>query len=415
MGCGASTDSKGGEGRKLGLGDQKASGSMRTMRAMAGMAGIMDYGGNRQGHSHNQDRFVICPNLVSGVFLFGVFDGHGREGGSESADAAAALLPDSVRREVSAARAAQQDVDMGQALVKAFADHQQRCAAEYEQAVMTPMMEAKKKIEDETGVELPTLYPHEGGTTATVCVVDGPTLTTAWVGDSRAVLARVGKDGDGKPVVEAHALTVDHDVDNEAELKRIETAGGSVFGRYFAVKDADGILQLSRSLGDVGFHRGNVVTAEPEIGQRKISDDDMFLIAASDGLWTMFSNQEAVDFVNAGLVERNYREEPRSSKVMAVLTELEAAAHGRATARRKKKDDVGIVLVTFSPYWLPDHGVDIATVKPSVESDPAIAEEAAEAASEEGRGGAGAEPAAEEASAGAEPAAAPAADAQADA
>jgi serine/threonine protein phosphatase PrpC len=61
------------------------------------------------------------------------------------------------------------------------------------------------------------------GATATVSVLIGTRLTSAWVGDSRAVLGRM--DGG---TVHAFDLTNDHKPDLPEETARIEGAGGRV-------------------------------------------------------------------------------------------------------------------------------------------------------------------------------------------
>lgn len=61
------------------------------------------------------------------------------------------------------------------------------------------------------------------GATATVSVLIGGRLTSAWVGDSRAVLGRL--DGG---TVRAYNLTNDHKPDLPEETARIESAGGRV-------------------------------------------------------------------------------------------------------------------------------------------------------------------------------------------
>jgi serine/threonine protein phosphatase PrpC len=61
------------------------------------------------------------------------------------------------------------------------------------------------------------------GATATVSVLHGTTLTTGWVGDSRAVLAR--REGGA---LRAYNLTNDHKPTLEGELQRILAAGGRV-------------------------------------------------------------------------------------------------------------------------------------------------------------------------------------------
>ncbi|KAH8059911.1 hypothetical protein JL720_13721 [Aureococcus anophagefferens] len=92
------------------------------------------------------------------------------------------------------------------------------------------------------GFAPPKLLPPEGGSTATVLRVEGSTLTAAWVGDSRAALAR--RDGG------AEALTSDHNAENsESERDRVEAAGGTI-AAHAGADGAEGLLQVTRSLGD---------------------------------------------------------------------------------------------------------------------------------------------------------------------
>jgi pyruvate dehydrogenase phosphatase len=65
-------------------------------------------------------------------------------------------------------------------------------------------------------------------------------------------------------------------------------------------------MQVSRSIGDVHLKAvdhsgaGGVLSAEPSLHERQLSADDRFLIFASDGLWDVMSDQEAVDIVHKG-------------------------------------------------------------------------------------------------------------------
>jgi integrin-linked kinase-associated serine/threonine phosphatase 2C len=79
-----------------------------------------------------------------------------------------------------------------------------------------------------------------------------------------------------------------------AERKRIVAAGGVLLnGRV------DGQLEVSRAFGDARFkHHG--VTAKPDILRATlVPEQDVFLLLACDGLWKVFSPDEAVTFVDA--------------------------------------------------------------------------------------------------------------------
>ena len=129
------------------------------------------------------------------------------------------------------------------------------------------------------------------GSTAVVSLLQGRRLTTAWVGDSRAILLRrdVGGTWRGIP------LTTDHKPTSAGELSRILAAGGRVerlsdgFGRevgpqrvWLPSSWVPG-LAMSRALGDFVAHSVGVI-AEPEVHTCELEDGDEFLVLASDGV-----------------------------------------------------------------------------------------------------------------------------------
>ncbi|KAJ3706312.1 hypothetical protein LUZ61_010017 [Rhynchospora tenuis] len=128
------------------------------------------------------------------------------------------------------------------------------------------------------------------GSTAVVGLVTDDRVLIANCGDSRAVLARGGR---------AYAVSCDHKPDRPDELARIEAAGGRVI--YNNGARVSGILAMSRALGD-RFLKPEV-TSEPDIRTIRRSDQDEFLILASDGLWDVLSNEMACNVVRQSLDE----------------------------------------------------------------------------------------------------------------
>lgn len=97
-------------------------------------------------------------------------------------------------------------------------------------------------------------------------------------GDSRCVLSNDGK---------AVELSIDHKPDLPAEKARIERAGG-----FVEENRVKGILNLSRSLGDLEYKQdrdlsveNQMITCVPEIKIEKISKGNNFLVLACDGIW----------------------------------------------------------------------------------------------------------------------------------
>ncbi|CAH8313862.1 unnamed protein product [Eruca vesicaria subsp. sativa] len=124
----------------------------------------------------------------------------------------------------------------------------------------------------------------DAGSTASTAILVGDRLLVANVGDSRAVICRAGN---------AFAVSRDHKPDQSDERERIENAGGFVM--WAGTWRVGGVLAVSRSFGDRLLKQ--YVIADPEIQEEKIDDSLEFLILASDGLWDVFSNEEAVAVV----------------------------------------------------------------------------------------------------------------------
>ncbi len=184
---------------------------------------------------------------------------------------------------------------------------------------------------------------ERSGSTALVALLGGGMLHVAHVGDSRAVLA-------SGPRASATRLTADHKPELPEERARVEAAGGRVVwgGACWRVTHArtETMLACSRSLGDFAFKqsaidaaeialaaaeleaadaadaadatdsptapatalapgsndapkaalpRGEVLSAEPKLGEREIAADDRFIILACDVVWDVLSDQHACD------------------------------------------------------------------------------------------------------------------------
>ncbi|XP_072983401.1 probable protein phosphatase 2C 38 isoform X1 [Typha latifolia] len=142
-------------------------------------------------------------------------------------------------------------------------------------------------------------------------------LYVANVGDSRAVLGRIKK---GIREVMALQMSSEHNASIESvreELRSLHPDDSRIVVLKNKVWRVKGIIQVSRSIGDAylkdaefncepllarfrlpePFHK-SILSPEPSVGTHKLSQEDQFLIFASDGLWEHMSNQEAVDIVH---------------------------------------------------------------------------------------------------------------------
>lgn len=276
----------------------KRSPSAKDRRA-AGCRVVGDYAAASNGFSSDQDRFVVWPDIVKGVLLLGVFDGHGPVDGGTVAEMAAERIPahfQQALQESSGARieskafnriqasesrgdslgdtrvrtgdlsgSADHSSERGaagagdssksllvsegaivRALRHAFLTTQRELEDEFQRTVVPQVEAMKERMQAESGVELPALLPNGAGTTATVAVLHGRRLYVAWVGDSRAALIS-STPGSASPL--GVDVTRDHDVDNEAERARAEEQGGAFVGRHVAADGVEGMVQTLRSLG----------------------------------------------------------------------------------------------------------------------------------------------------------------------
>ncbi|CAL4971433.1 unnamed protein product [Urochloa decumbens] len=125
---------------------------------------------------------------------------------------------------------------------------------------------------------------RDAGSTASTAIIVGDRLLVANVGDSRAVICKGGQ---------AIAVSRDHKPDQTDERQRIEDAGGFVM--WAGTWRVGGVLAVSRAFGDKLLKQ--YVVADPEIKEEVVDSSLEFLILASDGLWDVVTNEEAVAMI----------------------------------------------------------------------------------------------------------------------
>jgi serine/threonine protein phosphatase PrpC len=132
------------------------------------------------------------------------------------------------------------------------------------------------------------------------------------------------------------ALSDDHKPDRADEVKRIEAAGGFVSFRRVL-----GRLAVSRAFGDKEYKSGphQLVLATPEIRVERLTSEDEFLLLACDGLFDVFTNQEACDYVRRELQAMNGNEQDPQTVVDKLVDD--------AIKERHSRDNVTAILLTF--------------------------------------------------------------------
>ncbi|XP_067593998.1 protein phosphatase 1L isoform X2 [Pseudorca crassidens] len=184
-------------------------------------------------------------------------------------------------------------------LPEALKQHLQDYEKDKENSVLSyqTILEQQILSIDREMLEKLTVSYDEAGTTCLIALLSDKDLTVANVGDSRGVLC--DKDGNAIP------LSHDHKPYQLKERKRIKRAGGFIsFNGSWRVQ---GILAMSRSLGDYPLKNLNVVIPDPDILTFDLDKlQPEFMILASDGLWDAFSNEEAVRFIKDRLDEPHF-------------------------------------------------------------------------------------------------------------
>ncbi|KAK8518953.1 hypothetical protein V6N13_017790 [Hibiscus sabdariffa] len=156
-----------------------------------------------------------------------------------------------------------------------------------------------------------------GSTAVTAILIDGQKLWVANIGDSRAVLSKKGQ---------AIQMSIDHEPNTERGS--IENRGGFVSNMPGDVARVNGQLAVSRAFGDKNLK--SHLRSDPDMKTVDIDLDTELLILASDGLWKVMSNQEAVD------IAKKTKDPLRAAK------QLMAEA-----LNRDSKDDISCIVVRF--------------------------------------------------------------------
>ncbi|XP_021746933.1 probable protein phosphatase 2C 27 [Chenopodium quinoa] len=239
---------------------------------------------NLREHLGASDDFP-CP-----AAFYGVFDGHG------GTDAASFVCSN---------------------LLKYIIDDPQ-FSVSVEKAVKSAFIKADYAFADSSALDI------SSGTTALTALIFGRTMLIANAGDCRAVLGKRGR---------AVELSKDHKPNCSSERLRIERLGGVVYDGYL-----NGQLSVARALGD--WHMKGMkgssfpLSAEPELQELVLTEDDEFLLLACDGLWDVMSSQCAVTIARRELMLHNDPE--RCSRELV-----------REALKRNTCDNLTVVVICF--------------------------------------------------------------------
>jgi len=133
----------------------------------------------------------------------------------------------------------------------------------------------------------------DGSTAISLLILNG-LIYVANTGDCRAIMSQ------GEEII---VMTNDHKANDPKEEERIKARGGTVLGGR-----VQGRIMVSRSFGDMEFKdndtfEGKYLVCDPDIFCYEITSKSNFIIIASDGLWDVLSNEDAINFVKNDLKE----------------------------------------------------------------------------------------------------------------
>nr|CCA26976.1 protein phosphatase 2Crelated / PP2Crelated putativ [Albugo laibachii Nc14] len=177
----------------------------------------------------------------------------------------------------------------------------------------------------------------EEGSTCLLAVIRDNIVHIANVGDSRAIICT----HKGKYI----SLSRDHKPQVGEERVKIEARGGIVTGypacfyaiwpinKLIDVPRVNGLLSMSRSIGDVGLKPW--ITCEPDITTRQLcAKTDKFLILATDGLWDVLSSRKAAKIAYC-------YDDPQDAADALILEAL----------RRKTHDNITVLIIDLASYF----------------------------------------------------------------
>ncbi|KFO55970.1 Integrin-linked kinase-associated serine/threonine phosphatase 2C, partial [Corvus brachyrhynchos] len=288
----------------------------KVCKGSVDVLGLKGYVAERKGEREDmQDAHVILkkrplPSQITRVSYFAVFDGHG-----------------GVRASKFAAQ------NLHQNLIKKFPKGE---VASVEKTVKRCLLDTFKHTDEEFLKQASSQKPAwKDGSTATCVLAVDNILYIANLGDSRAILCRYNEESQKHTAL---SLSKEHNPTQYEERMRIQKAGGNVRdGRVL------GVLEVSRSIGDGQYKRCGVISV-PDIKRCQLTHNDRFILIACDGLFKVFTPEEAVNFIVSCLEDKNIQ--MREGKLEADAR-YEAACNRLANkaVQRGSADNVTVMVV----------------------------------------------------------------------
>ena len=182
-------------------------------------------------------------------------------------------------------------------------------------AILTVLETCDKELEN-SGINI-----DYSGSTGILLFIRENSIHTGCLGDSRAILGTLtesefpynkptnpyAREYSIRRMLKPIPLTTDQKPDNAEEIVRIRKSGGivekfkdsfSVNGHYrVCLPECDSALSMTRSLGDKTAKKFGISSVPVYQYFSMYSTHDQYIILASDGIWDVMQNIEAVSFL----------------------------------------------------------------------------------------------------------------------
>ncbi|CAD6246082.1 unnamed protein product [Miscanthus lutarioriparius] len=326
----------------------------------------------------NQDAMVVWESFNSSDSIFcGVFDGHGPYGhfvAKKVRDSLPAKLRTQWQTSANGGSSPHQNGSISESInseeTGSIVDDEWGDGDDTEKLPETflPLkksyLKAFKLMDKELKLH-PTVDCFCSGSTAVTLVKQGLDLVIGNLGDSRAIMGT----RDASNNLTALQLTVDLKPNLPREAARIQQCKGRVFALqdepevarvWLPNNDSPG-LAMARAFGDFCLKDYGLISV-PEISYRRLTEKDEFIILATDGVWDVLSNKEAVDIVASA---------PSRATAARALVDC-AVRSWRLKFPTSKSDDCAVVCLFLDHEKSAD---SVQESEPSVETAEPTGEE----------------------------------------
>ena len=291
---------------------------------------VVGYDGEKN-KVNNQDSYFISKNFLQNTIYiyFGICDGHGVEGHLVS-KYICETIPLEMSERLRYVQLESENID----------DKHKYSSEILHKIITNAFLTSNKKLIYQDQIN--SLF---SGTTCVSVIYTPSKLITAHLGDSRAILGRFEHTNNKWTSI---VLTRDHKPTEIDEMERILQKEGRIqpfyeegepYGpmRVWVKNEEYPGLAMTRSFGDRMAATVGVIS-EPEIKEFNLTEEDKFLIIASDGIWEFISNEECVNFVKEYYIKGDGNE---------CINKLYELSKKRWLREEEVVDDTTVILVFF--------------------------------------------------------------------